>query len=125
MRWGIDMRIVIPTDGRKGLDDTIALHFGRCNTYTFLDKSGKIVEIIENTSEHMGGTGLPPELMKKHGADILLCRDLGPRALKLCCELGITVYVCDKTKVKDVFNLWKQGKIRKAGASDVCESHKS
>lgn len=119
------MKIVIPTDSKKGLEDTVADHFGRCLTYTFLNEKGEVVEIIDNTSEHMAGVGLPPELMKKHGADVLLCRDLGPRALNLCKELGIEVYVCQTGTVKEIFNLWKNNKIEKAGMENVCEEHKT
>lgn len=118
------MKIVIPTDGKKGLNETIAGHFGRCLTYTFLNENGKIIEIIENTSEHMGGTGLPPELMKKHGADVLLCRGLGPRALDLCGQLGIEVYVYQVKTVKDIFAMWKNNKLKKAGTEDACREHK-
>jgi len=118
------MRIVIPTDNKKGLSDKVAEHFGRCNTYTFLDEKGEIVKIIENTSEHMGGKGLPAELMKKHGADVLLCKGLGPRALNLCNELDIIVYVCQAETVKEIFELWKNKKIEKAGLEDVCEEHR-
>src|SRR4030043_1463062 len=100
------MKIAIPTDNKKGLEDTVAYHFGRCQTYTFLNEKGEVVEIIDNASEHMGGIGLPPELMKKHGADILLCKDLGPRALDLCQELGIEVYTCRAETVQDCFGLW-------------------
>jgi predicted Fe-Mo cluster-binding NifX family protein len=114
------MKIVIPTDNKKGLGDSVAQHFGRCKTYTFLDEDGKVIEIIENTSEHAGGTGLPPELMKKHGADILLCKDLGIRALKLCKELEIDVYVSDAETVKEIFELWKNNKLTKANTEDVC-----
>jgi len=77
------MKIVIPTNDKKGLDDNIAEHFGRCSTYTFLNERGEVTEIIDNTSEHMGGTGLPPEIMKRHEANVLLCRDIGPRAIDL------------------------------------------
>ena len=118
------MKIVIPTNNKKGLDDTVAEHFGRCLTYTFLNEKGEVTEIIDNTSEHMGGSGLPPELMKKHGADILLCKDLGPRALNLCQELEIEVYACQAETVKEIFEMWKNNKIKKAGAEDVCEEHK-
>ena len=118
------MKIVIPTNNKKGLNDKIADHFGRCLTYTFIDEKGNLLEIIGNTSEHMGGVGLPPELMKKHGADILLCKDLGPRALNLCGELGIEVYVCQAETVREIFEMWKNNKIKKAGAEDVCEQHK-
>lgn len=118
------MKIVIPTDGDRGLDEMVAEHFGRCNTYTFLDGSGRLVKTIDNTSEHMGGQGLPPELMKKHGADVLLCRGLGPRALEMCARLGIEVYVCSAETVREIFLKWKNGEMKKAGSEDVCEEHR-
>ncbi len=116
-------KIVIPTDGRKGPEEAVAQHFGRSQTYTFLDEKGEVVEIIENTSEHMGGQGLPPELMKQHGANILLCHDLGPRALSLCNEYGIDVYTSQAETVKEIFDMWKNNKLKKAGAGDACEHH--
>lgn len=118
------MKIVIPTSNRKGLDDSIAEHFGRCQSYTFLDENGKVIEIIDNTSEHMGGMGLPPELMKKHGANVLLCRGLGSRALNLCKQFGIDVYVCNAETVKEMFDLWKNKKIQKADDEDTCMEHR-
>jgi len=118
------MKIVIPTNDRKGLNDKIAEHFGRCLTYTFLNEKGEVIEIIDNTSEHMGGVGLPPELMKKHGADVLLCKGLGPRAINLCQELGIDVYVYQAETVKDIFKLWQNKKLKKASAEDACEQHR-
>jgi len=119
------MRIVIPTDNRKDLSDKIAEHFGRCNAYTFLDEKGKLIEIIENTSEHMGGVGLPAELLKDHGANVLLCKGLGPRALNLFNELDIIVYVSQAETVKEIFELWKNKKIKKAGFEDICEEHRA
>jgi len=101
------MKIIIPTDGKKGMQDMVAEHFGRCQTYTLLDEKGNLLKIIDNISEHMGGVGLPPELMKKHGADILLCKELGPRALDLCQQLGIGVYVWQAKTVRDIFEMWK------------------
>jgi predicted Fe-Mo cluster-binding NifX family protein len=118
------MKIVVPTDGRKGLEDRVAEHFGRCNTYTFVDKEGSVIEIIDNTSEHMGGSGLPSELMKKYGANVLLCKGLGPRALDLCKQFGIEVYVCQAETVKEIFGMWKSGRIERAGPEDVCEEHR-
>lgn len=118
------IKIVIPTDGGEGLQNKIANHFGRCQTYTFLDENGKVLEIIDNTSEHMGGVGLPPKLMKKHNADVLLCHDLGPRALNLCRELEIEVYCDNSQTVEEIFELWKNNKLKKATLDDVCEEHK-
>jgi len=118
------MKIVIPTNAKKGLEDKIAGHFGRCLTYTFLNEKGEVIEIIDNASEHMGGSGLPPELMKKHGADILLCKGIGPRAIDLCKELGIDVYVHRIDTVRDIFKLWQDNKLQKAGVENACEQHK-
>ena len=118
------MKITIPTNGKNGLEEEVAQHFGRCMTYTILDENGKLLEIIDNISEHMGGSGLPPELMKNHGTDILLCRDLGPRAITLCNELGIEVFVGNASSVKEMFDAWKSGSMKKAGMSDACESHR-
>jgi len=117
------MRITIPTNGKRGMDEEVAQHFGRCSTYTIIDENGKLLEIIDNTSEHMGGSGLPPELMKKHGTNVLLCRDLGPRAILLCKELKIEVYVGHANTVKEMFDVWKSGSMKKAGIDDACEQH--
>jgi len=119
------MKIVIPTNDKKGLNSIVADHFGRCLTYTFLNEEGEKEEIIDNTSEHMGGIGLPPELMKKHGADVLLCKDLGPRAIDLCKNLGIDVYVSQAETVREIFEMWKNNNLKKAGREDACAQHKS
>lgn len=117
-------KIAVPTEGYDGMGSRVSDHFGRCPTYTLLDDSGKVLEIIENTSEHMGGKGLPPELMKKYGSDILLCKSLGPRALELCEKLRIEVYVCQADTVSEIFGKWKKNLARKAGRGDVCEEHR-
>ena len=33
------MKIAVPTMGEKGLEESIADHFGRCPTYTILDEN--------------------------------------------------------------------------------------
>jgi predicted Fe-Mo cluster-binding NifX family protein len=124
LRGDQKMKIVIPTEDMNGLESKVSEHFGKCNTYTFVDENGNVTTIIHNTSEHMGGVGLPPEIMKKNGADILLCRGLGPRALEMCSEFGINVYVGQAETAGEMFWLWKNKKIKRADANDVCEEHK-
>jgi predicted Fe-Mo cluster-binding NifX family protein len=117
------MRIAIPTEGKKGLEEVVAYHFGRCATYTILDEKGRVVDIIDNISEHMGGRGLPPEILREKGVNILLCQGLGPRAVSTCEDLGVEVFIGQAEKVKDIFGMWKAGKLKKAGMEDVCEEH--
>jgi predicted Fe-Mo cluster-binding NifX family protein len=104
------MKIAIPTDDKKGLESRIAEHFGRANYYTFLDENGKILEIIDNTSEDKGGSGLPPELIKNYGATSLLCKAIGPKAVELCKKWGIEVYIKQAETVTEIFNLFKREK---------------
>jgi len=118
------MKIVIPTNNKKGMEDEIADHFGRCLTYTFINEQGELIEIIDNESEHMGGQSLPPELMKKHQADVLLCKGIGPKAINLCKELGIELYVYQAKTVKEIFQFWHDDKLKKAGMEDACDEHK-
>lgn len=114
------MKIAIPTDDKKGLDGKVAEHFGRCLAYAFLNEDGDVVEIIDNTSAHMGGIGLPPEFIKKHGADVLLCKGLGLKALELCEQFEIDVYIYPSETVREIFEMWKNNKIKKASINDVC-----
>ena len=118
------MKIAIPTMGDKGLEEGVAEHFGRCPFYTILDETGNLISIIHNKSTHMGGTGLPPELLKQNAIDVLLCKGIGPRALQFCQELKITTYVDSGKTVKQIFHNWKSNTLSKASLDDVCEEHR-
>ncbi len=118
------MKIAIPIDNKKGMNSLLAEHFGRCPNYIFLDENGNIIEIVENISRHMGGQGLPPELIKKQGAEILLCKGIGPNAIDLFKRYDIDVYVFHVKTVQEAFDLWKNKKTKKADIEDACEEHK-
>ena len=118
------MIIAIPSDSDDFEKADIAQHFGRCYYYILLDSEGNHVKTIRNTSEHMGGKGLPPELLKENEVDILICREMGPRAVNLCKELGIKPFICSSDNVKDAFREWAGGGMKKADPQDSCEVHK-
>jgi len=42
----------------------------------------------------------------------------------LCKELGTEVYIGQAGTVKEMFEMWKNNKIKKASKEDVCEEHK-
>lgn len=115
------MRIAIPSNGDKGLEERVAYHFGRCPYYTILDEKGKVVEIKENTSEHMGGSGLPPKILKEQGINILLCRGLGRKAIAFSDRIGLEVQIGERQTVKEIFEEWKAGNTKKATMADSCK----
>jgi predicted Fe-Mo cluster-binding NifX family protein len=117
------MKICIPTMGNNGLDDFVGEHFGRVPTYTIVNLETNEVKVVQNTSEHMGGIGYPPEIMIREGVKILVCRGLGRRAINMFDETGIDVYIGASGTVKDAISAFKQGRLQKAGFGDACGQH--
>ena len=117
------MRVCIPTMGENGLDDSVGEHFGRVPTYTIVDLETDKVEVIPNTSHHMGGQGYPPELLVKEGVTVMVCQGLGRRAINMFEEFGISVYIGASGTVRDVITAFKRGRLQKAGMGDGCQSH--
>ena len=119
------MNIAIPTLGEKGLEEKVSEHFGRCLTYTIMDNERNIVTIIKNTSSHNGGKVLPPELLKQNDINVLLCKGIGPKAIKMCNSFDIEVYVDSSSTVKEIYTKWKNNQLHKASLDDACEEHRS
>jgi predicted Fe-Mo cluster-binding NifX family protein len=117
------MKICIPTMGNNGLEDFVGEHFGRVPTYTIVDLDTDKVKVVQNTSEHMGGVGYPPEIMAREGVNVLVCRGLGRRAISMFDETGIEVYIGASGTVKDAVSAFKQGRLQKAGIGDACGQH--
>ena len=119
------MKVCVPTNGNRGIDEEVGQHFGMAPTYTVVDTNTNEVTIIDNTSNHMGGSGHPPELIKNAGADIVLVGGLGGRAIMMFNELGIKVYIGAKGTVKDTIQLWKDEKLEEVSDPNqsTCNHH--
>jgi len=118
------MRIAIPVSSKEGLSSSVAQHFGRCPSYAILNEEGELTEFLDNTSEHNGGQGLPPELLRDNNVQVLICHGIGPKALHLCRDFDIVVYVGNRGTADEIFKQWKERQINPAGDSDVCGSHR-
>jgi predicted Fe-Mo cluster-binding NifX family protein len=81
------------------------------------------VEILDNSSEHMGGAGLPAGLLIDAGAEVILCQGLGRRAIQMLSEGGVSVCSGVSGTVAQVVAEWKKGSLTEAGASDACTRH--
>ena len=117
------MKICVPTMGKRGLDEQVGEHFGRVPTYTVVDTETKEVNIIDNTSEHMGGRGYPPDIIAKTGTQAMLCSGLGRRAITMFEDLGIMVYVGANGTVRDALLMWKEGQLQPATDENACRQH--
>ena len=117
------MKVAIPTTGERGLDEYIEQHFGRAPTFTIIEMETNEVRVIPNTSEHMGGVGLPPELLASEGIDVMLAAGLGRKAIMMFEERGIMVYIGASGTVKETIQLWQEGKLQVATDENACKQH--
>ena len=117
------MKIGIPTNGGNGLSDTVGEHFGRVPTYTIVDMENNDVKVIPNTSNHMGGTRNPPEILAEKGVTVMICQGLGRRAIDMFSDFGIDVYIGATGTVEDAIEAYKQGNLIKASEGDACGKH--
>lgn len=118
------MILGIPTLGRNGLSESVSPHFGRAPTFTLYDTGTGNVSVVDNTSEHMGGRGKPPEKLRQHNVDIMLCSGLGPRAIHMFESYGIRVFVNASGTVQDAIAAWKNNQLPEATDENACKEHR-
>lgn len=116
-------KVCVPTDGAGGLDDLVGEHFGRVPTYTMYDAETGQVEVVDNTSEHAGGSGLPAQILAGLGIDVLLCSGLGRRAIQMLSESGIEVCTGVSGTARQAIESWKAGGLSTAAEGDACTRH--
>lgn len=117
------MKLCIPSMGQNGITDTVGQHFGKVPYYTLYNTESKEVSVISNTSEHNGGTGLPPEIMAKESVDIMLCGGLGRKAVQMFDQYGIDVFIGATGTIQDAINAWEGNSLSKATHNNSCAGH--
>ncbi|MGQ9718519.1 MAG: NifB/NifX family molybdenum-iron cluster-binding protein [Nitrososphaerales archaeon] len=108
----------------RGLDDNVSEHFGRAPTFTIIDLGTNEVKVLPNTSEHMGGSGYPPQILADAGVDVMLCSGLGPRAIQMFEQFGIEVYVGAYGTVREAIQAWQAGRLQVATDENACRTHR-
>jgi len=118
------MRICVPTLGGDGLASEVSEHFGRAPVFTLFDTESGEIQTMLNISEHMGGTGTPPEHLSEYQISVVLCRGLGPKAVHMFHDYGIEVYVGAQGTVRETIEMWKSGQLQPANDGNACKSHR-
>jgi len=98
------MKIAIPILENKGMDSVISEHFGHAPYFAFIEIENdeiKSVEIELNPYEDHG-PGEIPRYVKSKGAEIIIVRGIGGRALGFFKEMGIKVVRGAQGKIKDI-----------------------
>ncbi len=115
------MKIAVPSSDDSGLDSTVFLHFGRCPFYTLVDTESGDVEILRNDSTHFGGSKSPPGLLIDNGVSVLVCGDLGRKAIALFEDAGIDICIGAKGTVREAVEAWKKGELKGPSEGYTCK----
>ncbi|MBZ2166466.1 NifB/NifX family molybdenum-iron cluster-binding protein [Methanobacterium spitsbergense] len=118
------MKICIPSMDNNGLFSEISVHFGKSPYFTILDvKDNKIeeIEVIESEGRHAGGKKTLAEIIIQSKPDVLLCANLGSKALQMFNKEDIKIYVGASGNVKNTFEEWKNDNLKRADETMVCK----
>ncbi|WP_440952816.1 NifB/NifX family molybdenum-iron cluster-binding protein [Methanococcoides sp. FTZ1] len=117
------MKVCVPSAKNGGLEDLVGQHFGMVPVYTILDTETDEVQVIDNTSQHNGGVGLPPELLSNAGVNIMLCGGLGAKAVNMFSNFGIEVFVGAQGTVGTAISDWREGNLDRPDSENICQGH--
>ena len=114
------MKLAIPCDENKEWNSTVGYHFGRVPFFAIWDEESDHLEMIDNKSSHRGGTKLPADFLAEK-CNGIICKGIGSRAISLCNNLGVKVYLGAGDTVESTIDLFKRGELREATLDEGCK----
>jgi len=105
-------RVVVATQGSRGLDDIVSPIFARTPFFTIIDlEDGEVrnVEVIENRFGMMGGgAGIAAaQYMKELNADIVIAGSFGPNSQGMLENIGIKTLVSSPVPVRELLKRFR------------------
>ena len=109
-------RIVVPTIGQGGLNESLAQHFGRAPYFTAVDlnDNGEVtdVKVVPNAGEHAGGVGHAHDNILDLQPNVIIVYGMGPRGLNSFHGAGISVLRANANTVEEVIAAYKDDKLQ-------------
>ena len=118
------MKIAFATEENKGIESTLAYHFGRCPYYVFVDienNKPKNIKTEKNPFSNRHEPGVIPQFIANKGAKIIVAGGMGPQAIDWFKNLGVQPITGASGKVKDILNKYLTGKLSDA---EPCDENK-
>jgi len=112
------MKIAIPTNDKKGLEDTVAEHFGRAKNFLIYDTETKTSNIYPNP-EAAGESQLPPDFLHSQGVDAIVVFSLGPMAYNKFKNYRIKMYKAIPGSVSENIKKFEDSKLQELKEEDI------
>ncbi|HNS25266.1 MAG: NifB/NifX family molybdenum-iron cluster-binding protein [Euryarchaeota archaeon] len=119
--------ICIPVMENLGISSSISQHFGKTPYFALIKLENdeiKDLEVVKSLGRHAGGTMTPAEAVSNTKAQVLVCGNLGSKAIQMLGEKGILVYVGASGTVETALKQLQDGVLSLADDSAACsEGH--
>jgi len=117
-------KIALATSG-DSLDSPLDRRFGRAKSFLIYNLENDSFTIAANsqTLNIVQGAGIQSaQNVVESGAQCVIGGHCGPKAFRVLCAAGISVFGCEEGTVQEAINLWKDGKLVPMETADV-EGH--
>ncbi len=118
------MRLCMPTQGRKGLSETIHNHFGSAPYFTIYDTETKEIDVFANRNEHHEhGTCRPVAAVGDHQIDAVITTGMGKRAVQALNKGGVKVFLLDGVTVEEAILQFSKSACQELTVENACMGH--
>ncbi len=118
------MIYLIPLENNLGSGSRLSTHFGRARYYAMLayeDRTSTLkVEVKQSPNLIHGGTCGAADIVKRLGADAVIVKGIGLRAVQLLQSLGIKVYKTESETLDQVIKEVREGRLTPITESEAC-----
>jgi len=97
-----------------GLEARTSAHFGRAPNFSFYDPEEGTIDVVSNDGQHHGGSRSPPNIIAENGATVLVCENLGRKAVDRFQSLGVDVYCGSVSTVREAIEKWEADELEEA-----------
>ena len=113
--------IICITSTGKNLEAPIDPRFGRCSFFLIVDSETLQFETIQNVAANaVGGAGIQAtQIIAKKGVNLLLTRNVGPKAFQALSSAGIKIFTGESKTGTEFIEKFNNGELRLADSPTV------
>jgi predicted Fe-Mo cluster-binding NifX family protein len=118
------MKLCIPTNGEKGLDEQVHNHFGSASFFTLFDTESDEIQTINNSNEqHEHGACQPLSVISDYHVQAILTGGMGRRAVQMLNDGGVKVFLMEGNTVREAVENYRKNRLTELTAENACGGH--